>query len=129
MPRNKAQVAEVLELVKQIMNLRFKKVNALQRGDIIAVVQYNGFSFALFWGWEGNGYTSETGQNRKAWYYTIPEWDETLVDVREFLDNIIAGKNRFFPVVYLIQINTLKQKYYLYLNLIYQNINKNTLIY
>ena len=80
-----------------IMNLRQKKVNALQRGDIIAVVQYNGFSFAIFWGWEGNGYTSEDGQDRKAWYYTIPEWDESLTDVREFLDIIIAGKNRFFP--------------------------------
>lgn len=80
-----------------IMNLRQKKVNALQRGDIIAVVQYNGFSFAIFWGWEGNGYTSKDGQDRKAWYYTIPEWDESLTDVREFLDIIIAGKNRFFP--------------------------------
>ena len=76
---------------------KHERVNALRRGDIIAVVQYNGFSFALFWGWEGNGYTSENGQNRKAWYYTIPEWDETVADVREFLDNIIAGKNRFFP--------------------------------
>lgn len=79
------------------MNLRQKKVNALQRGDIIAVVQYNGFSFAVFWGWDGNGYTSEDGQDRKGWYYTIPEWDESVTDVREFLDVIIAGKNRFFP--------------------------------
>jgi len=76
---------------------RQEKVNALQRGDIIAVVQYNGFSFAIFWGWEGNGYTSEDGQDRKAWYYTIPEWNESVTDVREFLDIIIAGKNRFFP--------------------------------
>jgi len=76
---------------------RHEKVNALQRGDIIAVVQHNGFSFAIFWGWDGNGYTSEDGQDRKAWYYTIPEWDESLTDVREFLDIIIAGKNRFFP--------------------------------
>lgn len=76
---------------------RHERVNALQRGDIIAVVQYNGFSFAVFWGWEGNGYTSEDGQDRKAWYYTIPEWDEAKNNVREFLDTIIAGKNRFFP--------------------------------
>jgi len=76
---------------------RNERVNALQRGDIIAVVQYNGFSFAIFWGWEGNGYTSEDGQDRKAWYYTIPEWDESVTNVREFLDVIIAGKNRFFP--------------------------------
>ncbi len=76
---------------------RQEKVNALQKGDIIAVVQYNGFSFAIFWGWEGNGYTSEDGQDRKAWYYTIPEWNESVTDVREFLDIIIAGKNRFFP--------------------------------
>ena len=76
---------------------RQEKVNALQRGDIIAVVQHNGFSFAIFWGWDGNGYTSEDGQDRKAWYYTIPEWDESVTDVREFLDVIIAGKNKFFP--------------------------------
>jgi len=76
---------------------RQEKVNALQRGDIIAVVQYNGFSFALFWGWEGNGYTSEEGYDRKAWYYLIPDWNESITDVREFLDTIIAGKNKFFP--------------------------------
>jgi len=76
---------------------RQEKVNALQRGDIIAVVQYNGFSFAIFWGWEGNGYTSEDGQDRKAWYYTIPDWNESVTNVREFLDVIIAGKNKFFP--------------------------------
>ena len=76
---------------------RQEKVNALQRGDIIAVVQYNGFSFAIFWGWEGNGYTSEDGQDRKAWYYTIPDWNESVTNVREFLDVIIAGKNKYFP--------------------------------
>lgn len=76
---------------------RQEKVNALQRGDIIAVVQYNGFSFAIFWGWEGNGYTSEEGYDRKAWYYLIPDWNESITDVREFLDVIIAGKNKFFP--------------------------------
>ena len=76
---------------------KHERVNALRRGDIIAVVQYNGFSFAMFWGWEGNGYTSEDGQDRKAWYYVIPEWDEAKNNVREFLDTIIAGKNKFFP--------------------------------
>ena len=79
--------------------IRYKKVNALQRGDIIAVVQYNGFSFAMFWGWEGNGYTSEDGQDRKAWYYIIPDFSasHSSLHAREFLDNIITGKNKFFP--------------------------------
>ena len=76
---------------------KHERVNALRRGDIIAVVQYNGFSFAMFWGWEGNGYTSENGQDRKAWYYVIPEWDEAKNNDREFLDTIISGKNKFFP--------------------------------
>jgi len=78
---------------------RHKKVNALRRGDIIAVVQYNGFSFAMFWGWEGNGYTSEEGHDRKAWYYMIPDFSmsHSSLHAREFLDNIVAGKNKFFP--------------------------------
>ena len=77
--------------------MRKEKVENLQRGDIIAVFQYNGFSFAVFWGWDSNGYTNKDGVDRKAWYYTIPDWNESVTNVREFLDVIIAGKNKFFP--------------------------------
>ena len=76
---------------------RQKKVNALQRGDIIAVVQHNGFSFAIFWGWDGNGYTSEDGQDRKAWYYTIPEFTLSESGMKEYFDKIRTGKNKWFP--------------------------------
>jgi len=77
---------------------RKEKVNALQRGDIIAVVQHNGFSFAVFWGWDNNGYTSEEGIDRKAWYYTIPEWSVmTGSEQKEHLGNIKAGKVKYFP--------------------------------
>jgi len=76
---------------------RHEKVNALQRGDIIAVVQHNGFSFAIFWGWDGNGYTSEDGQDRKAWYYTIPEFTLSKSGMKEYFDKIRAGENKWFP--------------------------------
>ena len=88
---------------------RKKKIERLQRGDIIAVVQHNGFSFAVFWGWEGNGYTSEDGQDRKAWYYTIPEW-ANQVNTREHLDNIKAGKNKYFPGTISWTTNYAEQK-------------------
>ena len=77
---------------------RKEKVDNLQRGDIIAVVHYNGFSFAIFWGWDNNGHTTEEGIDRKAWYYTIPEWEVmTDFEQKEHLDNIKAGKVRYFP--------------------------------
>lgn len=77
---------------------RKEKVDTLQRGDIIAVVQHNGFSFAVFWGWDNNGYTTEEGIDRKAWYYTIPEWSVmTGSEQKEHLDKIKAGKVRYFP--------------------------------
>jgi len=75
-----------------------ERIDNLQQGDIIAVVQHNGFSFAIFWGWDGNGYTTEEGIDRKAWYYTIPEW-EIMTDSaqKEHLDKIKAGKVKYFP--------------------------------
>ncbi len=77
---------------------RNERVNALQRGDIIAVVQHNGFSFAMFWGWEGNGYTTEEGVDRKAWYYTIPKWAGFTASAQQkFLDEAKAGKVKYFP--------------------------------
>lgn len=75
-----------------------ERIDNLQQGDIIAVVQHNGFSFAIFWGWDTNGYTTEKGIDRKAWYYTIPEW-EIMTDSaqKEHLDKIKAGKVKYFP--------------------------------
>ena len=74
-----------------------ERINSLQQGDIIAVVQHNGFSFAVFWGWENNGDTSKEGDDRKAFYYIIPDWNSSITDVREYLDKVKAGKNKYFP--------------------------------
>lgn len=77
---------------------RREKLDILQKGDIIAVVQHNGFSFAVFWGWDNNGYTTKEGIDRKAWYYTIPEWSVmTGFEQQKHLDDIKAGKVKYFP--------------------------------
>jgi hypothetical protein len=77
--------------------MRKEKVENLQRGDIIAVFQYNGFSFAVFWGWDSNGYTTKEGVDRKAWYHTIPDWSMPESDIRKHLDKIKSGKYKYFP--------------------------------